>query len=57
MDFSITYLETKYVGLPKNVKYTYYSILNLHAQSDEIYMVIGSHLGLHYYSMPRMSDI
>lgn len=57
MDFSITYLETKYVGLPKNVKYTYYSILNLHAQFDEIYMVIGSHLGLHYYSMPRMSDI
>lgn len=40
-----SHLEKKYGGLPKNVKYTYYSIFQLHAQSDE-HMAIGSFLGL-----------
>lgn len=39
-----SHLEKKYGGLPKNVKYTYYSIFHLHAQSDE-HMAIGSFLG------------
>lgn len=36
-----SHLEKKYGGLPKNVKYTYYSIFQLHA-----HMAIGSFLGL-----------